>query len=354
MEKIAVDAMGGDFAPLEIVLGSIQAVREFKIPVVLVGDKEQILTILKNNHEENNPLIEIHHASEVIEMGEHPGLAYRKKKDASVSVGARLVRAKECGALVAPGSTGAAVTAGLLGIGRIKGIERPAILTPIPNEKGRYTYLIDSGASAQPKVETYVQNAILGYIYASKVAGIKNPRIGLLNIGEEDTKGSPLVTEANKVLQNQSITPFSGNAEGRDIMTGEFDVVVTDGFTGNVVLKFGEGAGKLVKTLLKDAVTKGGIRAKIGALLLAPALKKYLAKPMDYAEYGGAPLLGINGGLIICHGASKAKAIKNAIRMAEDVCKENLDKVVTETLAQLNESTKAESEEEKSVTDKEI
>ncbi len=186
------------------------------------------------------------------------------------------------------------------------------------------------------------------------MAGIKNPRIGLLNIGEEDTKGSPLVTEANKVLQNQSIIPFSGNAEGRDIMTGEFDVVVTDGFTGNVVLKFGEGAGKLVKTLLKDAVTKGGIRAKIGALLLAPALKKYLAKPMDYAEYGGAPLLGINGGLIICHGASKAKAIKNAIRMAEDVCKENLDKVVTETLAQLNESTKAESEEEKSVTDKEI
>lgn len=163
------------------------------------------------------------------------------------------------------GSTGATVTAGLLGIGRIKGIERPAILTPIPNEKGRYTYLIDSGASAQPKVETYVQNAILGYIYASKVAGIKNPRIGLLNIGEEDTKGSPLVTEANKVLQNQSIIPFSGNAEGRDIMTGEFDVVVTDGFTGNVVLKFGEGAGKLVKTLLKDAVTKGGIRAKIGA-----------------------------------------------------------------------------------------
>ena len=242
--RIGLDVMGGDFAPLEIVLGSIQAVREFKIPVVLVGDKEQILTILKNNHEENNPLIEIHHASEVIEMGEHPGLAYRKKKDASVSVGARLVRAKECGALVAPGSTGAAVTAGLLGIGRIKGIERPAILTPIPNEKGRYTYLIDSGASAQPKVETYVQNAILGYIYASKVAGIKNPRIGLLNIGEEDTKGSPLVTEANKVLQNQSIIPFSGNAEGRDIMTGEFDVVVTDGFTGNVVLKFGEGAGK--------------------------------------------------------------------------------------------------------------
>lgn len=248
-EKIAVDAMGGDFAPLEIVLGAIQAVKEYKVPVVLVGDEDEIRPILEKHHEDQNPLIEIHHASEVIEMGEHPGLAYRKKKDASVSVGARLVREGECGALVAPGSTGAAVTAGLLGIGRIKGIERPAILTPIPNQKGGYTYLIDSGASAQPKLETYIQNALLGYIYATKVAGIQQPKIGLLNIGEEATKGSPLVTEANEALSAQKVIPFAGNAEGRDVMTGEFDVIVTDGFTGNVVLKFGEGAGKLVAAL---------------------------------------------------------------------------------------------------------
>ena len=337
MDKIAVDAMGGDFAPLEIVLGAIQAVREWKIPVVLVGDEEQIRPILVQNHEENNPLIEIHHASEVIEMGEHPGMAYRKKKDASVSVGARLVKSGECGALVAPGSTGAAVTAGLLGIGRIRGIERPAILTPIPNQKGGYTYLIDSGASAQPKVETYVQNALLGYIYATKVAGIASPKIGLLNIGEEVTKGSPLVAEANEILRNQKIIPFAGNAEGRDVMSGEFDVIVTDGFTGNVVLKFGEGAGKLVASLLKDAVYKGGILAKIGGLLLKPALKKYMVKRLDYAEYGGAPLLGIKGGLLICHGASKAKAIKNAIHMAEGVCREHLDQIVMDTLKQMNE-----------------
>lgn len=335
MDKIAVDAMGGDFAPLEIVLGAIQAVREWKIPVVLVGDEEQIRPILVQNHEENNPLIEIHHASEVIEMGEHPGMAYRKKKDASVSVGARLVKSGECGALVAPGSTGAAVTAGLLGIGRIRGIERPAILTPIPNQKGGYTYLIDSGASAQPKVETYVQNALLGYIYATKVAGIAHPNIGLLNIGEEVTKGSPLVAEANEILRNQNVIPFAGNAEGRDVMTGEFDVIVTDGFTGNVVLKFGEGAGKLVASLLKDAVYKGGILAKIGGFLLKPALKKYMVKRLDYAEYGGAPLLGIKGGLLICHGASKAKAIKNAIHMAEDVCREHLDQIVMDTLKQM-------------------
>lgn len=335
MKKIAVDAMGGDFAPLEIVLGAIQAVKEYKVPVVLVGDEDEIRPILEKHHEDQNPLIEIHHASEVIEMGEHPGLAYRKKKDASVSVGARLVREGECGALVAPGSTGAAVTAGLLGIGRIKGIERPAILTPIPNQKGGYTYLIDSGASAQPKLETYIQNALLGYIYATKVAGIQQPKIGLLNIGEEATKGSPLVTEANAALSAQKVIPFAGNAEGRDVMTGEFDVIVTDGFTGNVVLKFGEGAGKLVAALLKNAVMQGGLRAKIGGLLLKPALKKYMAKPLDYAEYGGAPLMGIKGGLIICHGASKAKAIKNAIHMAMGVCQEHLDEIVMDALKQM-------------------
>lgn len=327
--------MGGDFAPLEIVLGALQAVREYKIPVVLVGDEERISKILREHHEESNPLVEIHHASQVIEMGEHPGMAFRKKKDASISVGARLVKDGTCGALVAPGSTGAAVTAGLLGIGRIKGIERPAILTPIPNEKGGYTYLIDSGASAQPKVETYVQNALLGYIYAKKVAGIDSPRIGLLNIGAESAKGSPLVAEANGVLSCQKIIPFAGNAEGRDVMTGDFDVIVTDGFTGNVVLKFGEGAGKLIASLLKEAVMQGGLRAKLGGLLLKPALKKYVAKRLDYAEYGGAPLLGIRGVLLICHGASKAKAIKNAIRMARDVCNEHLDQVVTEALAQM-------------------
>ena len=351
--KIAVDVMGTDYGPKELVLGAVNAVKEYGCETVLVGDEKIIRELLVKYGADKNPKITIHHASEVIAMDEHPAIAVKSKKDASIVVAAGLLRNNECDALVSSGSTGAAVASALFCVGRIRGVERPAIATPIPSLKGT-TVVLDSGAKVDAKPEHMVQSAIMGTVYAEKILKISQPKVGLLNIGEEDTKGSPLVTEANKVLQNQSIIPFSGNAEGRDIMTGEFDVVVTDGFTGNVVLKFGEGAGKLVKTLLKDAVTKGGIRAKIGALLLAPALKKYLAKPMDYAEYGGAPLLGINGGLIICHGASKAKAIKNAIRMAEDVCKENLDKVVTETLAQLNESTKAESEEEKSVTDKEI
>lgn len=335
MEKIAVDAMGGDYAPLEIVLGAIRAVKDFGIPVVLVGDEPQIRSILDQNDAGENPLISIRHASEVIRMDEHPGMAYRKKKDASVSVGARLVRDGDCGALVAPGSTGAAVTAGLLGIGRIRGIERPAILTPIPNQKGGYTFLIDSGASTQPKTENYMQNAILGYWYAKKVAHIEHPHVGLLNIGTESTKGSPIVAEVYEMLEKQTHIPFAGNCEGRDIPTGEFDVVVTDGFTGNVALKFGEGVGSLFKTLLKEAVEKGGFAAKLGALLLKPALKTYLLKRVDYSEYGGAPLLGIRGGLVICHGASKAWAIRNAIRMAEDIAEGHIADVVAGSLSEM-------------------
>lgn len=264
MDKIAVDAMGGDFAPFEIVKGAVLAVRDFHVPVVLVGDKEQIVKVLKDNHADQEPLIEICHASQVIGMGEHPGMAFRKKKDASVSVGAKLVKNGECGALVAPGSTGAAVTAGLLGMGRVDGIERPAILTPIPNRKDGYTFLIDSGASAQPKPETLLQNALMGYVYAKKVWHIENPRIGLLNIGEESTKGSPVVTEAYEWLSGQKVVPFAGNAEGRDIMSGEFDVIVTDGFTGNVVLKFGEGAASLFSALLKNRWKKAVFRQSWG------------------------------------------------------------------------------------------
>ncbi len=332
MKKVAVDAMGGDFAPLEIVLGGIQAVRDYKIPVVLVGDSEQIRKILADNGEDANSLIEVIHASQVIEMGEHPGMAFRKKKDASISVAARLVKQGKCDAVVAPGSTGAAVTAGLLGIGRIKGIERPAIVTPIPNEKGGHTFLIDAGASANPKPENLLQNALLGYNYAKYVRHIKEPRVGLLNIGSESTKGSALMTETYELLSKQTWFPFAGNAEGRDIPTGEFDVVVSDGFTGNVVLKFGEGVGKLFITLLKDSIYRGGVLAKLGGLLLKPALKKYMMKKFDYAEEGGAPLLGIDGTLIISHGSSRAKAIRNAIRLANQVAEEEIPTLVKNTL----------------------
>lgn len=333
MEKIAVDAMGGDYAPSEIVKGAVWAVRDFKIPVVLVGDEEKVSEVLKKEGASGNELISVHHASEVIGMDEHPGMAYRKKKDASVSVAAKLVKSGECGAVVAPGSTGAAVTAGLLGIGRIRGIDRPSILTPIPNRKGGYTFLIDSGASTQPKLENMVQNALLGHWYAKKVAGIESPRIGLLNIGAESTKGSPFITEVYEALSADSRFNFIGNCEGRDMPTGEFDVVVADGFTGNACLKFGEGLGNLFFALLKEAVEKGGLRAKLGGLLLKPALKEYVKKRVDYAEYGGAPLLGLRGGFVICHGASKAWAIRNAIHVASKIAEERMADAVAEALA---------------------
>ena len=333
MEKIAVDAMGGDYAPSEIVKGAVWAVRDFKIPVVLVGDEEKVSDVLKKEGASGNELISVHHASEVIGMDEHPGMAYRKKKDASVSVAAKLVKSGECGAVVAPGSTGAAVTAGLLGIGRIRGIDRPSILTPIPNRKGGYTFLIDSGASTQPKLENMVQNALLGHWYAKKVAGIESPKIGLLNIGAESTKGSPFITEVYEALSADSRFNFMGNCEGRDMPTGEFDVVVADGFTGNACLKFGEGLGNLFFALLKEAVEKGGLRAKLGGLLLKPALKEYVKKRVDYAEYGGAPLLGLRGGFVICHGASKAWAIRNAIHVASKIAEERMADAVAEALA---------------------
>ncbi len=339
MIQIAIDAMGGDFAPEEIVLGGIQAAREFHISVVLVGDKEQIEPILRRENAEHDPLISVHHASQVIEMDEHPGLAFRKKKDASVSVAASLVRSGECGAMVAPGSTGAAVAAGLLGIGRISGIERPAILTPIPNMKGGHTFLIDSGASAQPNSENLVQNALLGYWYARLVHHIQEPRVGLLNIGEESIKGSPVAAETFAKLSRQKAVPFAGNAEGRDIPSGKFDVIVTDGFTGNVVLKFAEGLSTFFMQLVKDSISEGGLVAKLGALAVHPALKRGMMKKIDYAEYGGAPLLGIRGGLVICHGASRAKAIKNAVGLAERICNERVCEVIAAAVGDINTET---------------
>lgn len=338
MEKIAVDVMGADFSPREEVLGAVEAVKEWNIPVVLVGDQNAILPILKETGNDRNPLIEVRHTTEVIGMDEHPARAFIKKPKASVALGASLVKEGLCGALVAPGSTGAAVTAGLFKIGRIPGVERPAILTPLPNEKGNTTYLIDSGASANPKVQTYLQNAMLGYAYAVKAAHIKHPKIGLLNIGAEHTKGSQLVTEAFELLSKQKTIPFAGNAEGRDVLTGAFDVIVTDGFTGNVVLKFGESTGHFFEVLLKETIEKGGAAAKIGALLLKSALKRYFLKRVDYAERGGAPLLGIQKGLVICHGASKAKAIKNAVRQAENICEADMTDMIINTMKELEDS----------------
>ena len=320
--KIAVDAMGGDYAPEEVVLGAIEAVKSYSLDVVLVGDTNKIEEVLNRYGAKDNSHLSIVHASQVIDMGEHPAQAIRKKKDASIVVATQLVKDGACDAVVAPGSTGAAVTAALLGLGRIKGIERPCIATPIPSKKG-ITVLLDSGANANSKPKHLVEGAIMGSHYAKYILGVDKPAVGLLNIGEEASKGNELAQATYPLLEKLKTISFYGNVEGRDIPKGTVDVVVCDGFVGNVILKFGEGMAMFIIRLVKDTIKSSGFIAKLGALAVYPALRT-LKKRLDFTEYGGAPLLGVDGSFIICHGSSKAKAIKNAIRVAGELAQQDV------------------------------
>ncbi|MBP2650134.1 MAG: Phosphate acyltransferase [Firmicutes bacterium] len=316
--KVAIDAMGGDYAPEEIVAGAVEGAREYGCEVVLVGDEAKILPLLHRCSDWQQLPISIYHTCQVIEMHEHPSAAVRKKKDASIVVATRLVKEGKCDAVVAAGSTGAAVAAALFGLGRIKGVERPTIATPIPNISGT-TVLLDSGANVDSKPKHLVQSAIMGSIYAEYVLNIKSPRVGLLNIGEEETKGNEQVLLTYPLLKELTTINFIGNAEGRDVPKGTVDVVVCDGFIGNVVLKAGEGFASTILELLVDTIQKAGILVKLGAWLIMPAVRG-LRKKIDPQEYGGAPLLGVNGVFIIAHGSSKAKAIKNSMRVANEFC----------------------------------
>lgn len=320
--KIAVDAMGGDYAPEEVVLGAIEAVKAYKYDVVLVGDEKKIRKVMAEHGSEESERLTIVHAAEVIEMDEHPAQAIRKKKDASIVVATRLVKEGVCDAVVAPGSTGAAVTAALLGLGRIKGIERPCIATPIPSKKG-VSVLLDSGANSDSKPKHLVQAAIMGTHYAKYIFNIESPKIGLLNIGAEASKGNELSQTTYPMLEATKTISFYGNIEGRDITEGIVDVVVCDGFVGNVILKFGEGIALFIMQLVKDSIRKGGILAKLGAMAVMPAFK-HLKKLLDFTEYGGAPLLGVDGSFIICHGSSKAKTIRHAVRVAGELVEEDV------------------------------
>ena len=330
--KIAVDVMGTDYGPKELVLGAVNAVKAYDCETVLVGDEKVIKELLVKYHADKDERITIHHACEVIEMSEHPAIAVKSKKDASIVVAARLLRNKECDALVSSGSTGAAVAAALFGVGRIKGVERPAIATPIPSLTGT-TVVLDSGAKVDAKPEHMKQSAIMGTVYAEKILKISAPRVGLLNIGEEETKGNEVALATYPLLKKERTIKFIGNVEGRDINKGTVDVVVCDGFVGNVVLKFGEGLAKAIMTMVKEAILKGGILAKLGGLLIKPALKG-LKKRLDPAEYGGALLLGIRAPFIICHGSSKAKAITNAIRVAMDFAEQDVVSIIAQRIAE--------------------
>lgn len=330
--RIAVDAMGGDYAPAQIVLGAVEAVRKYECDIVLVGDEKRIKDELVRAGMADNPHLIIHHAQEAIEMGEHPVEAIRHKRDASLVVATKLVKSGECDGVLSAGSTGAATVAAKMFLKMIKGIDRPSIATPLPTTNG-VALLLDSGAIVDSKPRDLTEMAVMGSIFSKYVYGIDNPRVGLLNIGEEETKGNKKVQATYPMLKKARDVNFVGNIEGRDIPNGKADVVICDGFVGNIVLKFAEGLAVTLLQLIKDAIKNGGAFAKLGAVLVMPALKR-LGKRLDVSEYGGAPLLGVNGCCIICHGSSNAKAICSAIGVAIECVKNDVTGHIRESIAE--------------------
>jgi glycerol-3-phosphate acyltransferase PlsX len=313
--RIAVDVMGADKTPGALITGGLLAAKESegKIKVILVGDKDIIQTDLKSR--KHVPDVEIVHAPDFIPMEQHaPAKMIRKMETASIVVATSLQKENKADAVVSAGSTGAAMATAFFKLGRLKGVSRPAICTPFPTEKGACVVL-DVGANSDCKPQHLFEFGIMGKIYSQKVLGTNNPSIGLLNIGEEPTKGNDLTINAYKLFAKCQDLNFIGNVEGRDVLKGTADVVVCDGFVGNIILKFTESVYSMLKGAVKRGVMKS-LRTKIGAYLVKPAMQE-IAKELDYAEYGGAPLLGINGVSIICHGGSTAKAIKNAVFAAE-------------------------------------
>lgn len=324
--KIAVDAMGGDFAPAAIVRGGVDAARisEGRFEVVFVGDQEKINAELETHFHLQNLKISVVHASEAIGMDESPTSALKKKKDSSISVMTRLHKEGKVDAIVSAGNTGAMMASALLGLGRIPGVSRPAIATFMPNVNG-VTLLIDSGANVDCKPNHLLDFGVMGSIFIERLLGIKEPRVGLLSIGEEPNKGNEITLQTYPLL-NQSKLNFIGNVEGRDILRGGADVVVCDGFVGNIVLKFGESFNGVYSLSLKRNIGRR-LLANLGAYLLIPTFKR-MKQIFDWEEYGGVPLLGVNGVCIICHGKSSPKAIKNAITEAEKVVRENVNELI--------------------------
>lgn len=308
--NIALDAMGGDNAPAEIVKGAVEAVeKEPAMKVFLIGIQEAIEKELIK-YQYNKSQIEVVHASEVIETAEPPVNAIRGKKDSSMVVGMKMVKNKAADAFVSAGSSGAILVGGQVIVGRIKGVERPPLAPLIPTEKG-VTLLIDCGANVDARPSHLVQFAKMGSIYMENVLGISNPKVGIVNIGAEEDKGNALVKETFPLLKEQKDIRFIGSVEAREIPHGQADVVVCEAFAGNIILKLYEGVGAVLVSKIKEGMM-ATLRSKIGALLVKPALKQTL-KQFDASEYGGAPLLGLNGLVVKTHGSSKSKEVCNTL-----------------------------------------
>ena len=328
--RIVVDAMGGDGAPAVEVEGAVEALRTARedFQIRLVGDESRVRAEIERVGAGGESRLSIVHAPERIEMGEDPARQVRRKKGASIAVATRLLKSGEADGLVSAGNTGAVVASSLLTLGRIPGVRRPGIATFLPSPTGG-AVLLDVGANSDCTPQHLVQFAVMGSIYAKKLLGRTDPKVGLLNIGEESSKGNRLVQTTYPLLQ-QSPVNFVGNVEGRDIFQGGVDVVVCDGFVGNVVLKFSESVIHLMKHLVKEEIGDG-LRNKLGALLLRPVFKS-LSQQLNYEEYGGAPLLGIDGVVIIAHGSSSPRAIASAVRVAVRFARERINDLIRDEL----------------------
>ncbi len=332
--RVALDAMGGDNAPGQIVLGAVQAAREYGIGVYLVGREDAIRAELAR-YDARGLDLPIIHTDEVIEMDEHPAPAVRRKKNASMTLALQQVRDGTALGAVSAGNSGAMMAASLFTLGRIPGVDRPALGGLFPT-RDNVCLVIDIGANTDCKPEYLLQFALMGSIYIERIFSVPSPRVGLLANGEEETKGNEQVQQAHQLLKANAATlglNFIGNVEGRDIPTGGADVVVCDGFVGNVVLKLSEGLAETLLGMLRAQMTSS-LPSKLAAAVLRPGLRKVI-KRLDYAEYGGVPLLGVKGSAIISHGRSNARAIKNALRVARQTAETSVAGAIAEGLAKL-------------------
>lgn len=335
--RIAVDAMGGDYAPEEIVVGAIEASTALDIDVLLVGDKQQIDSLVKKHGGKESERVKVIHAEDAIAMKEEPLMGIRRKPKASINVAMNLVKQQEADAVVSAGHSGAAMGSALLKLGRLKGIERPAIGAVLPTiVPDKSVIMLDVGANVDSKAKYLEQFALMGTIYSRYVLGNAEPKVGLLNIGEESSKGNELALATHKLLTENAQIPFIGNAEGRDVLSGEFDVIVCDGFVGNVVLKFAEAIGEVMLQIMKEELPKG-LRGKLGTALLKPNLMD-IKRRIDRAEHGGGLLFGVAGICVISHGSSRRGSIFSAIRLA----KEAIDNEVLEKIKANNQQLEPE------------
>ena len=337
--KIALDAMGGDYAPKNIIAGAVLALREYPqiTKLFLAGDTARIEAELKANHFTDSR-IEIVHTTQIVDMNDSGLDAVRRKKDSSISRSVELVKSGAADAVVSAGHTGAAVTASLIKLRTLPGIDRPAIASVMPTEKNRFV-LIDAGANPDPKPHNMMQNAIMGAAYSRHVLGYKNPVIGLMSIGTEEGKGDELTTKAFELLKESGLN-FRGNVEGHDLFENPVEVVVCDGFTGNVVLKTSEAIAHAIFSWVKNEVMKGGLLPQLGGMLVKPALN-VIKKKTSSDEVGGSQLLGVNGITIIAHGGSSPQAIKNAIRTATESITNQVNPHIIEEIKRYNEATTA-------------